>query len=607
MKAYTITIIALLFTFLTGCEEVLDKHDLNVVDEQIWDNEVQATLYVNNLYEDNMPNMSLGTNSSMSDETFSSSEDITDLLYGFYTSTDIDAVKVLHKDNYKLIRQINICIEGLVNSSLDESIKAPIAGQALFFRAYRYWEMVKLYGGIPMVFEVQDPFKEDLNVARSKTSESIDLIVADLDQAIASLPVEWTLDNDKGRITSGAAAAFKGRILLAWASPLFNPENKQARWQRAYNANKQAIELLAQMSTPRDLNPDFSLIFTENVLDNVEAVLYKRFSLSAGSDYVSSWENSVRPPSAGGNGGNNPTWELVKAFPMANGKLINESGSGYDSTCFWQNRDPRFYATIAYNGAEWSMNGRDEDIQWAYVRNIHENNRTPATGFYCRKATDPTIAEEDISQTGTTWHELRYAEVLLNFAECANELGIKNEALENIRRIRQRAGIEAGSGDYGIPESVSLAQLRELIMIERQVEFAYENKRYWDMRRRLLFRNDLGDYMKKFNGTKRHGLETRVKSPWSARILDKESPYYGWSRIDTVTLLGHVNINDRDNYNTYFSTNYKEMESNIGNVIQSINYPALYDFFAVPSAFIQTSPAVEQTKGWGGNFDPLAE
>ncbi|HKJ41589.1 MAG TPA: hypothetical protein VKA27_05810, partial [Sunxiuqinia sp.] len=118
IKLYTITLIALLIALLTGCQKVLDKHDLNVVDDaQIWNNKVQATLFVNKLYQDNMPGMSLGVNSQMTDESYSSSTSYTDLLYGFYGPSDIDAVKVFHKDNYKLIRELNICIDGMEQKS----------------------------------------------------------------------------------------------------------------------------------------------------------------------------------------------------------------------------------------------------------------------------------------------------------------------------------------------------------------------------------------------------------------------------------------------------------------------------------------------------------
>jgi hypothetical protein len=591
-----------------ACTDVLDKRDLNSVNDIVWDDADQAMLYVNNLYVDNMPGISLGQNSAYTDEMFSPSEEFTDLVYGVVNNTNIDAVKVLHREKYQLIRSINFCVEGLENSSLDDSIKGAIMGQALFFRAYRYWEMVRLYGGIPMVMETQDPYTDDMDVPRSSTTESINFILKDLNDAIDLLPVEWPLSEDCGRITSGAVAAFKGRVLLTWASPLFNRDNDQERWQQSYDASKQAVGLLQQMSTPRSLHPDFSTIFTSNVLTNTEAVIFKRYSPAEGTSYTNDWESDVRPNSAGGSFSYQPTWELVKAFPMKNGQFIDEAGSGYDSTYFWQNRAPRFYATVAYNGCEWDVVGRVNATQWSYDRNRFESNTKSGTSFYNRKATDPTISIDDVSQTGTTWHELRYAEVLLNLAESANEIGEKAEAIQLVRSIRERAGIESNGGTFGVDDGVSQNMLRQIIIRERQVEFAFENKRYWDIRRRLLYRNDIGDYVKKLNGKKRHGFSLSAKSPWNQRISDTESEYNGYTRIDTAVYFGYVDVNDSENYNSYFDIEYKEMEAKMSGEIQSFDYKELYDFFAVSSNFLTKSPAVEQTIGWvNGTFDPLAE
>ncbi len=610
MKSYrmkTGAFLLLVFTVLS-CEDVLDKHDLTTLDDRIWEDAATIELYINNLYVSNMPGISFGQYSQLTDETYSSSTQYNDLLYGFVTESDINEVTVFHKEKYQLIRRINIALEGIEGSSIDDSIKAVLAGQALFFRATRYWEMVQLYGGIPIVKEVQDPYEgsEALDVPRSKTPVAIDEIVEDLDRAIEGLPVEWTLTEDQGRITSGGAAAFKGRVLLAWASPMFNPNHDPSRWQRAYDANKEAMELLAQMSKPRALHPEFSTIFTTNVLENQEAVIFRRYSLAAGNAYTHNWEDNVRPYSGGGGSGFTPTWELVKAFPMANGKLTNEPGSGYDSARFWLNRDPRFYATIAYNGSEWSMSGRDESNVWTF-RNTKEANRVPVTGFYNKKATDPTIPRENIGQTGTAWIELRYAEVLLNAAECANELGYTDEALAYVRAIRERAGIEPGDGGYGIPNSVSTEMLRQIIMVERQVEFAFENKRYWDLRRRKMFREDLGAYVKKLNGRQRHGLSYRTLSGYHLEITDETSPYYGKLRIDTALMNGSLDLNDVNSFSNYFTYTVRNLDTYQGQSV-AFDYRALYDFFAVPSSMLNKSPAVEQTLGWiNGTFDPLEE
>ncbi len=607
-------LIGFMSVLLFSCEKVLDKNDLTKLDDRIWEDASQIELYINNLYYKNMPNTGddgygFGGHAAYTDETFSTSQSITDLLYGFASESTIGAVsEYFHKDKYQLIRRINICLEGIEDAPVDEAVKAPLRGQALFLRAWRYWEIVKHHGGVPIIKEAQDPYEgsEALDVPRSKTKDAINEIIADLDQAIADLPIEWTQTEDKGRINSGAAAAFKGRILLAWASPMFNPNNDQTRWQRAYDANKQAVDLLSQMSVPRALHPNFSTIFTSNVLANVEAVIYRRYSLDAGSDYTHGWENSVRPYSGGGGSGYTPTWNLVQAFPMANGKLINDAESGYDETLFWKDRDPRFYATIAYNGSEWNMNGRESSVVWCF-RNSTEGNRVPGTGFYNKKATDPNIARVDIGQTSTAWIELRYAEVMLNLAECANELGNQSEALTNVRAIRERAGIESGGGEFGISNSVSKEELRELIMIERQVEFAFENKRYWDLRRRKMYREDLGNNVKMLNGTQRLGLSYRANGSWGRAITDKTSPYYGIMRIDTAYQFGHIDMNDPNSVKTYWTTSVRKMDLYQGQNIE-LDYKALYDFFAVPSSMLQKSVAVEQTLGWlNGTFDPLAE
>jgi hypothetical protein len=613
IKGINIAVMGLVFVFLSACMDVLDKRDLNVTDNMIWEDEVSATMYLNKLYQDNMPKMMLGQNGIYSDESYGALEEVQKLLYGLVDNTDFStayistSTSVFHKDNYKLIRQINFCIDGMRTSSLNDSIKKVILGQALFLRAYRYWDMVQLYGGVPMVMRVQDPFTEDMNVPRSKTSESINMIVADLDEAIAGLPVDW-MTNDKGRITKGAAAAFKGRVLLFWASPMYNPQNKADRWQRAYDANKQAIEILATMSPARALHPNFATIFTSDVLTNTEAVLFRRYNSTVSETYASDWESKIRPRSGGGSGGQNPTWDLVKAFPMANGKHISEQGSGYDSTVYWHNRDPRFYHTIGYNGCTWEMAGKESKIQWAYALNMQENRVNVATGFYNRKANDPTLPRDKTSLGNASWHELRYAEVLMNFAECANEIGKTDEAINYVKMIRARAGIEIGDGNYGLPANPTKERMRELIMLERQVEFAFENKRYWDMRRRLMFREDLGPYTPKWNGRKRAGLNTAARSPWTLSITDRNSPYFGWRRIDTAAYLGHINIEDRAAYNSYFTTTYRELELVVGTTVMPINYQPLYDFFAVPNAILNTTPLVKQTKGWfGGEFDPLQE
>src|SRR5690606_13346428 len=116
-----------------------------------------------------------------------------------------------------------------------------------FWRAWQYFELVRLYGGVPLILEAQNPKmanKDENSIPRSKTSECIDQICEDLDMAITLLPGKWSSNLDWGRVTSGAAAALKGRVLLTWASPRFNPNDDLSRWERSYEANLEAKALL---------------------------------------------------------------------------------------------------------------------------------------------------------------------------------------------------------------------------------------------------------------------------------------------------------------------------------------------------------------------------
>jgi|SRR5690554_139182 hypothetical protein len=583
---------------LSSCDDVLDKRNLNTVDDTIWDNYAAATVYLNSLYAQNMPAISLGANAGLSDEGYSSSENVTDLMWGVADETQVGIINDFSGATFENIRRINIGIQGINRSSLSEEEKAELAGQAYFLRAWRNWQLVRLYGGIPLVETAQDPFYDDLDLPRSTTRESVAFIVSDLDKAVAGLPARWELSADQGRITSAAAAAFKGRVLLHFASPMFNPDGKQDRWQAAYTANKEAKALLDENAY--GLLDDFSQMFIINPVGNPEAVLFR--SYKENTEYSSGWEGTIRPPSGGGNMGATPTWNLAQAFPMANGKPIHDPESGYDPLRYWENRDPRFYQTIAYNGATWSMAGRDETVVWTPERFRGENNRTAGTGMLNRKASNPAIDRNNTGNTSTSWLEIRYAEVLLNLAECAVELDLQEEAVALVSQLRQRAGISEAN-NFGLGSSLSV----ETLMRERQVEFAFENKRYWDMRRRRMFTDDLGAHTPKMNGRKRLGLRITGKGEWGSVV--RSGDYRGASRLDTAIMLGHVDLNRPGDYETYFEVSVKNMDDLQPNGLDAlIDYKERYYYFGIPVSVLTRSPAIEQTQGWlYGTFDPLKE
>ena len=605
MKKLYIYISIIVLAVFSSCEKVLEKPSIGAINPEIWDNEEAATLYINNLYRSCFPSTMFQAYSSRSDESPGSS----DYMYGQLTSESVGDFGT--NSPYSDIRELNIAIENLKESSMDIEGKNRVMGQVYFLRAYKYWLLVRLYGGVPIVLKVQDVYADNLNIPRSKTSECIYQIVDDLDKAASMLPESW---DEEGRITQGAALAFKGRVLLYWASPQFNPENKTERWQMAYEANQAAYDTCISEESGYALYSKFEDIFTEEASKNHERIIIRLFNYDLGETHR--WETNCRPRAFGSTSGgtlNNPTWELVQAFPMNNGLPINDAASGYDPERYWLNRDPRFYATIAYNGMTWAFEGFPNDTkQWHYYYPVVsgsdttltciESRSATSTGFYCKKNINESIPQDQVTQTGTDWVELRLAEVMLNLAECANEINIRDNVEDEhgpykmLKELRERAGITPGGDNlYGLQAGMTKEEMRAAIMLERQIELAFEGKRYWDLRRRNCFSGGTGSVMT-LNGTQRHGLVTILK------------PIEGCD-MDTLADYFVTNFQDVINIDTDFETYFYTEEFDVEYQDYVINHPQpLYNFFAIVQGVLDRSPSILQTNGWNeGGFDPYAE
>ena len=569
---------------LSGCEKVLDKTDLSAFNEdQVFNDSLLARGYVDYVYDQNLPVWPTGDFLKCTDE-------ISGETRFFEGTVQVNTVadfgtSVNATNNYGKIRSINQFLLKMPNSVLSEGYKKELQAQITFFRAYRYFDLVQLYGGVPIVLEplegVGQTAKDEAAIPRSSTSASIQQIVKDLDYSIVNLPGKWSNSNDWGRITSGAAAGFKGRILLNWASPQFNPNDLPDRWQSAYDANKKAIDILT--ANGFKLHTSFKdLWFTE--ANNPEAVWVTCYNNKVGDQINKNqtWDNNTRPSYLGtGSGSNQPTWELTQAFPMKNGKDITELGSGYDAKLFYKNRDPRFDNTIAFNGATWHINGNTGYRLWTYmVDNKTVEQKATATGFYCRKAIDPNLATGAVANSGTDWIEMRYAEVMLNFAESACGVNKLDEAYKQLTEIRKRAGIDAGAnGLYGLKADMTRAEMFEAILHERQIELAFEGKRFWDLRRWKLFES-------KLNGKRRNGVTINLKT----------------SAISAAAFAAHRDGMNLDSvYKNYLEIVPKQLDTKY-----AIKWLPEYYFFAIPSTALTNNPRLEQNLGWpSGTFDPL--
>ncbi|MDF7816443.1 RagB/SusD family nutrient uptake outer membrane protein [Runella sp. MFBS21] len=549
----------------TQCEKVLDKRDLTAIPEQaVWNDIALATAYVNQLYVDNMPTWPTNA-SGDSDESGGGGA----YMFGQLTIDGVDYWP------YNQIRNINVLLKNLGSGSLTKSQQDPLKGQALFLRAWQYFQLVSRYGGVPLVLEPQE-ITADLLVSRSKTSECIAQIIKDLDESASLLPVKW--DNiDAGRITKGAVLAFKARILLHYASEQFNPTQLPERWTTAYAATKAAKEALE--GAGHALFADFGKLWYTEGNANPEIILATRF-INPGRTH--NRDACTRPLDEAQNctGANYPTISMVEAFPMKNGLSIKDPNSGYDATAFWLNRDPRFAATVAYNGSLWELSGKTGRTQWTFLGSQQTGNTN--TGFYCRKAIFEGYKPNETELSGTDWIEIRFAEVLMNFAEAANEIGNPAEALDVLKAIRKRAGIEAGAnGLYGLKANMSKTEMRQAILLERKIEFAFEGKRSADMRRRRLYDSEL-------NGTKRKGYQINLIA-------------FNGSKNDFFDAFAKGTIDLNKNYNTYFRNDVRDLD-----LTQSINFKPEYYFFAIPRTHLEKNANLKQTNGWdGGSFDPL--
>ena len=620
---------------------------------------------------------------------------------------------------YGRIRNINDFIDGVNGSSLTEEQKNQMLGQAYFFRAWCYYNLVKWYGGVPIVTEMLDPVADNYT-PRSTTKETINFILADIDNA-ARLLAPFTLNggwgsNDYGRVTTGTALALKGRVLLLWASPLFNRSNDQSRWQSAYTQMKQELDSInrcgyALYQTSNNINgSDFAGQFLTSGT-NPEAVFVALYNNVVGDGLDNQrnnrWERDVRPANTGG-GGKRAGLALVELFPMADGKIADLSGLttttmgartykdtysklersqyAYDESAPYMNRDPRFYRTFAFPGFRWAYNGdaslRDAHnpsdgknyVLWNYVWYTDLNDQgnpesgnsygadnllTSKQGIYVRKKSD------DLDINGSALYnyvaadtkgaapfyssapliEIRYAEVLLNLAEAACGAGQMGEAVGYLQQIRARAGYTAAN-NYGLQANLTgdQAACMSAILYERQIEFAYEGKRFDDMRRWMLFDGGaqqptgapsswtltgwggntctwLG--FTPMNGQRRENIEFRTgdqfgvgTTQWDGDPLLKAGVArpegVNFSKEDLSTQLADL----KTWYNTNLVTSYKlgDGRDSQHNALY-INFRPKYYFLGLSSGAQTHNQKLPQTIGWedynnggaNGTFDPLAE
>jgi len=568
----------LFILIIASCGNVLDEvEDLsNYPGQGTFNDEQTSKAYLASLYRQALPAWPVNQG-NWSDENGS-------IIGPDWITTDNGTMKYWP---YVEIRRINILLKEVPEGTMAEDKKAPIIAQAQFLRAYHYFKMVYYHGGVPII-KVPQELTDDLEVPRNSTAECFDFIIEDLDAAIAALPDKYS-GSDYGRVDKAGAMAFKGRVLLYKASPQFNSSNPYDNqyWNDAYAANKSAKDFLD--SHGYGLLENYVDIFeTEEHKENILSVVFKDPIRSDGRG-----EMGIRPLSETKNatGSDQPGWALAAAYPMKDGRMPGDASSAYtyDVQTYWKDRDPRFAANLVWNGAIYELSGKSGRRQYTMVNVAHPDDAFGyflqgatfyRTGLYCRKGINEANPSELVSTNDYDWPEIRYTEVLFNYAEAANETGKSSEAIQVLKDIRERAGIEAGTdGMFGLKSGMTREEVREAILHEKFIEMAFEGKRFWDLRRhRMLDRLD---------GMRKYGI----------MVMELNGKTYDQITADDKIKAGLYQLLPEE-----FTSEVVELIAGSGPTQMSM--PEKYYFFPIQLSHIDRNPNLEQNAGWGGSFNP---
>ena len=432
-----------------------------------------------------------------------------------------------YNNAYYGIRRANIFLEGVNNSILIDDPNDPtrahertyFKGQAYFWRALLQFWLLRTYGRFTISTTSEDINNADIYRSRNTQDECVAQILKDCNSAIDSLPLLWDEANWH-RINRTAAQALKSRLLLYYASPLYqgdfktfgSPKNTVGdvkRWIDAADAAREAIndnpfyELTKVTRYTRPYSNSGTYIYVVHLAANLAN---KEIIFSTGKSTNYSRNNEIYNLPAGVDGCygyTNPTQEMVDEFEVVTGNGANRKAVPFDWNNWehakdpYANRDPRFYASILYNGYKWGTSSSKSYYIETYEGGKHRNRmlyNSTKTGYYYRKFLSESVYSNvsgNYSTPSRTRHEFRFAELILNYAEAMNEAygpytedpkgqlrinGI-NTAWAAINAIRERVDMPP------IPEGLSQDEMRDRIKHERWIELCFEGHRFWDLRR----------------------------------------------------------------------------------------------------------------------------
>ena len=535
---------------------------------------------------------------------------------------------------YGRIRECNLLLQDIdvKGANLDKVFRDQAKGQMYYMRAMQYFDLMRIYGGVPIVTTVQDASIDNpaIQLPRAKVSEVVAQIVADLDMAASLLPPNWNGAN-YGRFTKGAALAQKSRVLLTFASPLFNKnwDSSTDRWDAALQAGLAAETQLTQDgyglygSTVKDWESMFYVKDNAPISEAIAIQLCGNGNAVVEMNIFNSWEKAIRLASQGGSSGSGGVAapkEMIDLFPLADGSRPTVA-NGYNDFTFFVNRDPRFYRTFAFSGVKWPYKENANAAVWTYrwvdsanKPYFSDGNTGTSSPAIVRKMTNPTVTNGgslNYGQSGTDIIEYRYAELLLNIAECYAAKGDINNTLAYLKKIRNRVGIPAAN-NYGIGTLADKYAAIEACLYERRVELAYEGKRFWDIQRWMLYDNASLDGISggtvtklgltPINGTQRTGNFLQYKNTAPA------TP-------DPLTAARTSVVADPDSANfqtqlatlaTFYTNNFVRTPliqalDNVSGTPVKIKFNPNYYISGLNTTALTSNPWLLQTLGWNSN------
>lgn len=475
---------------LSGCQDLDLAPTDKFTEANYWTSAEKASMVLNTAYGQLTSSGRYFSNESLSDNMYEGRGNSSEKMI---SSGQADASNSRFseewKNSYAGIKTCNVFLENVDKvPNMNETLRTRMKAEARFIRAWLYLQLTTWYGDVPL-FEKDITLEESKSISRTPKAAILTFIYNELDEVEAVLPTNTEYaEADRGRITKGAAIALKARAYLY-----------QNDWANVVAACEKLIGNTSNGTYA--LFSSYEGIFKPENEYNSEVILDYQYVPS-----VRVWEEmyDLAPLSVGARiNSKAPTQELVDDYIMMNGKSIKEANSGYDESNPYKNRDPRFAATIVYHGAKWVR--PDGTIQTIYIKpgstpsdntygNVDEyigaGSNSTSTGYYLRKNYDAT--SEIGMKSGLNLILIRYADVLLMYAEAMNELGKMDEAVWNktIRPLRERAGFtDAPSLIY--PTG---GDMQTIIRRERRVELAMEGLRIFDIRRWKTAENVLNGY-----------------------------------------------------------------------------------------------------------------